>query len=550
MKISRAFAAFCIVALCQACHSAFAAALVDAAWVAKNLESPDVLVLDASPRPLHAKGHIPGAVPVDAMAMMSFGVRDVPHAQMDRMYQALGIDAAKKVVIYDQGGEWFAPRVFFQLQYDGFPADRLAILDGGMAKWQAEGLAVSKDPTPAPKPGTFSVASSNEALRSRVPDLFAASGNRSKEALVDALGPEYHYGATAFFNKAGHIPNSLLMPAEDLFNADKTFKSPQEIRRMAAHLGITPEQEVHSYCGGGGAAAVPYFALREIAGYPKVRLSVESEMGWMQDDRDLAMWTYGTPALMRDGEWLPSWGGRMMRMVGIARLSVIDVRPAEAYAQGHVPFAVNVPAGTFRANMKDVGALARVLGAAGVDPSHEAVIVSGGGVTRDAALAYVALEKLGQRKVSIFTDSLDSVDALDRMSRKGFAVTKEATVVGRPQKPTDMAVMPVSYTASVREGVIAAGGKQGAVEPVVFIASGAAVPTRPVPGKVIHVPYTQLLKADGMPKEAKDIWTVLAKAGVPRYAGIVTFSDDPGEAAANYYVLQLMGFTEVRVLVP
>jgi hypothetical protein len=43
---------------------------------------------------------------------------------------------------------------------------------------------------------------------------------------------------------------------------------------------------------------------------------------------------------------------------------------------------------------------------------------------------------------------------------------------------------------------------------------------------------------------------VLAKAGVPRYAGVVTFSDDPGEAAANYYVLQLMGFTDVRVLVP
>ena len=550
MKLVRAFAAACIVTLCQACQSAVAASLVDAGWLAKNLESPEVLVLDASPRPLHAKGHIPGAVPVDAMAMMSMGVRDMPRGQMDRMYQALGIDAARKVVIYDQGGEWFAPRIFFQLQYDGFPADKLAVLDGGMAKWQAEGLPVSKEPTPAPKPGTFSVASSNEALRSRVPDLFAASGDRSKEVLVDALGPEYHYGAAAFFNKAGHIPNSLLMPAEDLFNPDKTFKSPEEIRRMAAHLGIRPDQEVHSYCGGGGAAAVPYFALKEIAGYPKVRLSVESEMGWMQDDRDLAMWTYATPALMRDGEWLPSWGGRMMRMVGIARLSVIDVRPAEAYARGHVPFAVNVPAETFRANMKDLDALARLLGAAGVDPSHEAVIVSGGGVTRDAALAYVALEKIGQRKVSIFTDSLDSVDALDRMSRKGFAVTKEATVVGRPQKPTDMAVMPVSYAASMRDGVIAAGAKQGAFEPAVFVASGAAVPTRRVPGKVIHVPYTQLLQPDGMPKEAKDIWTVLAKAGVPRYAAIVTFSDDPGEAAANYYVLQLMGFTDVRVLMP
>jgi thiosulfate/3-mercaptopyruvate sulfurtransferase len=550
MKLIRAFAAVCIVVLCQACQSAFAANLVDTAWLAKNLQSPDVLVLDASPRPLHAKGHIPGAVPVDAMAIASFGVRDVPLAQIDRMYQALGIDAAKKVVIYDQGGEWFAPRIFFQLQYHGFPVDNLAILDGGMSKWQAEGLPVSKEPTPAPKAGTFTVASSDEALRSRVPDLFAASGNRSKEVLVDALGPEYHYGAAAFFNKAGHIPNSVLMPAEDLFNADKTFKSPQEIRRMAAHLGIRPEQEVHSYCGGGGAAAVPYFALKEIAGYSRVRLSVESEMGWMQDDRDLPMWTYASPAMMRDGEWLPSWGGRMMRMVGVARLSVIDVRPAEAYAQGHVPFAVNVPAETFRANMKDPGKLAQVLGAAGVDPSHEAVIVSGGGVTKDAALAYVALEKLGQRKVSIFTDSLESVDLLDRMSRKGFAVTKEATVVGRPQKPTDMAVMPVSYVASVRDGVIAAGETPGAAGPVVFIASGAAMPSRRVEGKVIHVPYTELLKPDGMPKEAKDIWAVLAKAGVPRYAGIVTFSDDPGEAAANYYVLELMGFRDVKMLMP
>jgi thiosulfate/3-mercaptopyruvate sulfurtransferase len=226
------------------------------------------------------------------------------------------------------------------------------------------------------------------------------------------------------------------------------------------------------------------------------------------------------------------------------------VRPAEAYAQGHVPFAVNVPAETFRANMKDPGKLAQVLGAAGVDPSHEAVIVSGGGVTKDAALAYVALEKLGQRKVSIFTDSLESVDLLDRMSRKGFAVTKEATVVGRPQKPTDMAVMPVSYVASVRDGVIAAGEKPGAAGPVVFIASGAAMPSRRVEGKVIHVPYTELLKPDGMPKEAKDIWAVLAKAGVPRYAGIVTFSDDPGEAAANYYVLELMGFRDVKMLMP
>jgi thiosulfate/3-mercaptopyruvate sulfurtransferase len=177
------------------------------------------------------------------------------------------------------------------------------------------------------------------------------------------------------------------------------------------------------------------------------------------------------------------------------------------------------------------------------------VIVSNGGVTKDAALAYVALEKLGQKKVSIFTDSLESPDLLDKMARAGFGITKDATIVGAPKKPTDMAVRPVAYTASEREGVTIADAKSpGGVYPKVFIASGAAVPARAVDGKVIHVPYTELLKPDGTPKAAKDIWAILSKAGVPRYAELVTFSDDPGEAAANYYILKLMGYADIKVL--
>lgn len=549
MNALRTFVA--IVFLAVLGPAASAANLVDARWLAKNLESPDLLLLDASPRPLYAKGHIPGAVSMDAMAVASFGVRDVPAAQIDRVYQSLGIDTSKRLVIYDQGGTWFAPRIFFELQYRGFPVDKLAILDGGMAKWQAEGLPVSKDPTPAPKAGTFTAASTNEALRSRVPDLLVASGDRAKQAVIDALGPEYHYGAAAFFDKSGHIPNALLMPAEDFFNADKTFKPADEIRRMAAHLGIRPEQEVHTYCGGGGAAAVPYFALKELAGYPNVKLSVESQMGWLQDERGLPLWTYAAPALMRDGEWLPSWGGRMMRMYGVSHVSVVDVRSPAAYAQGHVPFAVNVPAETFRMNATDTAKLAAMLGSSGVNPSDEAVIVSGGGLTKDAALAYVVLERLGQKKVSIFMDSLESVDSLDRMARKGFAVTKDATVVGKPQKPTDMAVPPAEYVAGVPAGIIVGGGNASrSSSQTVFIASGAALPKRAIDGKLVHVPYTELLNADGTPKPAKDIWAVLAKAGVPRYAELVTVSDDPGEAAANYYVLALMGYRDVKVLMP
>lgn len=65
---------------------------------------------------------------------------------------------------------------------------------------------------------------------------------------------------------------------------------------------------------------------------------------------------------------------------------------------------------------------------------------------------------------------------------------------------------------------------------------------------MIQVPYASLLNADGTPKPAKDLWTTLAKAGVPRYAEIVTFLDDPGEAAANRFILKLMGFPDAKVL--
>ena len=66
---------------------------------------------------------------------------------------------------------------------------------------------------------------------------------------------------------------------------------------------------------------------------------------------------------------------------------------------------------------------------------------------------------------------------------------------------------------------------------------------------MVHVPYTDLLNADGTPKAAKDIWTILTKAGVPRYAELVCFSDDPGEAAVNYFILKLMGYPDVKVFI-
>jgi len=516
--------------------------LVNVKWLEKNLKNADVLILDASPTQIYAAKHIPGAVSVDIYTW--YGLQEMPVADMEKLCQSWGISPGKKIVMYDPGGTMLATRLFFSLYYYGFPAKELVILDGGLFKWQEAGLPVTKDTPPVPKKGSFKIKTLNEAVRVYLPEFLAASGDPVNNVLLEALGADWHFGQVAPFDRAGHVPHAVLLPSADFYNPDRTFKSSQDIRRMMTYLGIRPEQWIYTYCGGGVAASVPFFALKFLLDYPKVKLYKESELGWLSDERELPYWTYDAPFLIRETRWLQFWGGQIVRMFGGARVSIVDVRPADAFNQGHVPFALNLPADVFKSHIANPGKLAEILGPAGVNASDEAVIISGAGLTKDAALAFVMLEKLGQNKVSVFMDSMD------KWAKLGFAMKKDSTVVGPKQVPQDLSIPPTTYPGNVRKDVIIADPKstQGSY-PKVLIASGKDVPAKAQDGKVVHVPYTDLLNADGTPKAAKDILNILAKAGVPRYAELVCFSDDPGEAAVNYYILKLMGYPDIKVLV-
>ncbi len=515
--------------------------LVSVDWLGKNIKNADVLVIDASPGQVYAAKHIPGAVNAD---VFTWGGRESTVPEIEKRIQSWGVSKGKKVIIYDQGGTYMATSLFFDLYYQGFPAADLFVLDGGIAKWLATGGAVTKDPSPAPKAGTFRIAKVNEDVRVRLPEFLVASGDPAHNAIVEALETSYHYGATKFFDRTGHVPNAINLPGEDFYNPDKTFKSAEEIRKMLDYLGVKPEQQVLSHCGGGIAASVPFFSMKFMLNYPKVKLYKESQLEWLRDDRGLPYWTYDAPFQLRDKEWLNGWGGQMMRMFGVAKLNVVDVRPAESYKLGHVPYALNIPAEVFKSHLADPAKLAEILGASGVDPAYETVIVSDGGLNANSALAFLMLERLGQKKVSVLADSVDD------WGLGGFALTKDPTAVGPRKSPMDLSIPPTSFPANIRSDVIISDANSThGLYPKVFIASGKALPAKAQDGKVVHIPYTDLLNANGTPKAAKDIWNILTKAGVPRYAELVVFSDDPGEAAANYFVLKLMGYPDIKVLV-
>lgn len=500
--------------------------LVDAAWLQQALAAGDVLVLDAQPSKLHEAGHIPGAVHVD---MFTYGIDEKDPQAAQRRIESWGVSPRRTVVIYDQGGFYLAPRLYYELLYRGHPPERLHLLDGGMARWKAAGGAVTQEKTAPPPAGSFPVRHRAD-VRADLPEVLVAAGDVQRHAVVDALEPEMYYGATKFFDRAGHLPQAVSWPTAEFFNADKTFKSAEEIRAMASHLGVRPDQQVYTYCGGGIAAAVPFFALRAIAGYPQVKLYVGSQLEWVQDSRELPLWTYAAPRMARSAPWLASWTNPMLRAYGVTRLNIVDVRSAEAFAGGHIPAARNVPAAMFGDALKQPNALRPRLEAEGLQPAHETVIVSERGLDKASALAFLALQSLDIPQVSILTTGTDE------WALRGLPWDKKPT----PAKPTRI--------SEGRRAVLTTPAEAPGRMPRVYIASGAALPSDAPAGTVIHLPAGRLVNDDGSIKPAADLWAAISKAGVPRHAQLVFVADDVGEAAMNYYVFQLMGYPNLRVL--
>jgi 3-mercaptopyruvate sulfurtransferase SseA len=507
--------------------------LVTADWLRAQLGQPDLLVLDASPGAVHRARHIPGAVNVDLFAQ---GPHEPTRAQMEQRMRAWGLSARHRVVLVDAGGTYLATRLYFDLVHHGFPERQVHLLDGGMARWIAAGGPVTAEPTPAPPPGDWRISLTVESVRSRLPEFLQATGDR-RQHVVDALDARWYHGETAWFDRAGHVPHAVMWPVADFFNTDKTFKSPEEIRRMMAWLGIRDDQPVHTYCGGGIAASVPFFALRHIVGHRQVKLFLESQLGWLQDERDLPMWTYARPHLVRDTAWLKTWGGKAMRQYGLQRATLVDLRPPEAYGQAHVPLSVNVPLAEVRRRLGRPDELARLFADAGLDPAHELVVSADAGVDAAAALGAMALRLAGYERVSVYADTID------QWAAAGHEVERAAARAAGSSQAAGATAVP----SARREGVVLT-GVAAAVPARVFLASGRA-PFAPsaAPGRVLHLSAAALLTPDGRPRPAHEIWRALVLAGVPRYAELVTVAEDPADAALNQLLLQLMGFADVKV---
>ena len=250
--------------------------LVTTEWLAAHLDDPDLVVLDCTVkvgqdesgqlvvengRPGFEAGHIPTAGFADLMGELADGDSPLPYTvpspeAFAAAMGALGVGDDTRVVLYDASMSSWAARVWWMLRWVGF--DRAALLDGGLAAWQAEGRPLSTEPsdepvrvlTPAPRP---------ELIADR-DEVFAAIDDETV-TLIDAM-PEPHFrGEMVMYARPGHITSAVNVSVMSLFDETGRLKPSDE---LAALFEGDPGERAITYCGGGIAASSTAFVMTRL----------------------------------------------------------------------------------------------------------------------------------------------------------------------------------------------------------------------------------------------------------------------------------------------
>ena len=254
-------------------------ALVSTDWLAKHLEDPKVRVLESDEDVLlYDMGHIPGALKIDWHIDLNDPVmRDyIGREQFQALMRRLGIDESTTVVFYGDKNNWWATYALWVFELFGFRNGK--ILDGGRAKWEAEGRPMVTD-VPKVTPSNYVAQERNDArIRAFMPDVMAHVRKHGK--LVDVRSPDEFSGAKLHMPdypqegamRGGHIPGARSMPWSRAANADGTFKSAGELRALyEREAGLEPSDDVVAYCRIGERSSHTWFVLTYLLGYERVR---------------------------------------------------------------------------------------------------------------------------------------------------------------------------------------------------------------------------------------------------------------------------------------
>ncbi len=278
--------------------------LITTAELAAILEHPDLRLFDCTTyleyqpegsgvpyiavpgRDTFEAGHIPGADFLDLQGEFSQANIELHFmmpatAQLETAFGRHGIGAESRIVLYSIGTAMWATRFWWMLKSLGF--DNVAVLDGGLDTWKAEGRAVETGPAKGYPPATFTAKPRPGYFVDKHETLQASTDRNS--VVVNALNARLHRGLEpSRYGRPGHIPGSVNVSAATLINPEtKTFLPLADAEAKFAAQGVTKDKRVVAYCGGGISATIDLFQLYRL-GYDNLTLYDASMGEWAKDE--------------------------------------------------------------------------------------------------------------------------------------------------------------------------------------------------------------------------------------------------------------------------
>jgi thiosulfate/3-mercaptopyruvate sulfurtransferase len=267
--------------------------LVDVQTLARHLNDPGWVTVDCrfslsnpeAGRLAYEAGHVPGArhahleQDLSSPVTASSGRHPLPDPiRLATRLGAWGIDASKQVVVYDDTFGAMAARLWWLLRWMGH--ESVALLDGGLPRWQRAGLPITKD-LPAIVVAQF-VPRMNQTLLANVVDVERAVAEGF--LVMDARAEERFTGEMEPLDRvAGHVPGARNAPYDDNLDLSGEFSSDEALREhYGALLGRTAPAKVIHMCGSGVTACHNILAM-EHAGLRGARLYAGSWSEWITD---------------------------------------------------------------------------------------------------------------------------------------------------------------------------------------------------------------------------------------------------------------------------
>ncbi len=250
-------------------------ALVSTGWVMRNLDNPDVRIVEVSVEPgVYERGHVRNAVNFRWHTDLVDPVRRdiVSPENFEQLMRRSGITNDTTVVLYGDHNNWFAAWGAWVFQMYGHADVRL--MDGGRDKWVREGRPMDVR-VPEFSAADYEVDETNPGLRARLPDVLAAVEGEKEAVLVDIRSPAEFSGRVIapegiqeLSIRAGHVPGARNVPWNEAVDPETgEFKSAEELRELYAAKGIDGSKPIIVYCRIGERSSHTWFALKHILGY-------------------------------------------------------------------------------------------------------------------------------------------------------------------------------------------------------------------------------------------------------------------------------------------